>query len=148
MMSVLKIVVAIGLLPLSSAARGATDPLSRVNPLPPSLEQKVQNVTRDLKSMGYEVERGYWSLWGTEQCKWAIKTIGNCYGNNPTSPYIVPMVPSWPDEFVDQKLHLAFGPIRRGYSATYRLGDREAVVVMALLPPSGAYFGLDRKSVV
>jgi hypothetical protein len=142
MRNFLKIVAAIGLLSLSSAAWGSTDPLSHVNPLPPLHEQKEQDVTSDLRSRGYEVERGYWTLWGTDQCKWAIKTIGNCYGNNPTAPYIVPLVPSWRDEFVDQKLHLAFGQVRRGFSTMYRLSDREALVVIALLPPPGAYFGL------
>lgn len=142
MKNLCKIVAACGLISLSSTTRAATDPLSHVNPLPPSLEQTVQNVTRDLTSRGYEVERGYWTLWGTDRCKWPIQTIGNCYGNNPTAPYIVPMVPSWRDEFVDQKLHLAFGQVRRGFSATYRMGDREALVVLAMLPPEGAYFGL------
>lgn len=142
MTRILKIAAAAGLLLLSSTTRGATDPLSLVNPLPPPLERKVQDVIGDLKSRGYEVQRGYWTVWGTDQCKWPIRLIGNCYANNPTAPYIVPMVPSWRDEFVDQKLHLVLGQVKRGYSAMYRMGDREALVVIGQLPPLGAYFGL------
>lgn len=137
-----KIIGAACLLLLPSIARGATDPLGHVNPLPPSLERIVQNVTGDLKSRGYEVERGFWTMWGIDQCKWTIEIVGNCLGNNPTAPYVLSMVPAWRDEFVDRKLHLAFGPQRRGYSPTYRLGEREALVVLGLLPPPGAYFGL------
>jgi hypothetical protein len=141
-MGISKIVVAIGLLSMSSPAWGSTDAFSPADPLPASLESTVQNVMADLTARGYEVARGYWTVWGTERCKYAIDVIGNCYGNNPAAPYILPIVPSWRDEFVDRAQRLAFGPMRRGYSVPYRLGDREALVVLALLPPPGAYFGL------
>jgi hypothetical protein len=141
-MRVLKIVGAIGLLSLSSLAWGSADASSDVSQLPESLEATVQNVMADLTAKGYEVARGYWAMFGTDRCKYTIETFGNCLANNPTAPYIVPIVPSWRDEFVDKTLHLAFGPMRRGYSVPYRLGDREALVVLALLPPPGAYFGL------
>src|SRR5512138_1670422 len=82
-----------------------TDPLTHVNPLPVPLEQIVQNVTRELAAKGYEVKRGYWTLWGTEQCKFTIHVLGRCFGPNPTAPYALPFVPAWRDEFVDPSLH-------------------------------------------
>ena len=128
--------------PAAASARGPTDPLSKVNQLPPSLERKVQALRADLAAQGYEVARGYWTLFTVEDCRHAIRVVGNCYGNNPTAPYILPAVPSWKDEYVDRALHLAVKPLQRSMSATYRLDEREALVVLALLPPPGSYFGI------
>jgi hypothetical protein len=141
-MGVLKIVVAIGWLSLSSLAWDSTDSFADVTSLPGSLESTVQSVMADLTARGYEVARGYWTVWGTDRCKYTIETLGNCLGNNPAAPYVLPILPLWRDEFVDRTLHVAFGPMRRGYSVTYRLAEREALIVLALLPPPGAYFGL------
>jgi hypothetical protein len=102
----------------------------------------VQNVTRELAAKGYEVKRGYWTLWGTEQCKFTIHVLERCFGPNPTAPYALPFVPAWRDEFVDPSLHNVFGAELRGYSPIYRLGEREALVVLGVLPPPGAYLGL------
>ena len=44
-----------------------------------------------------------------------------------------------PDEFVDAATVNAFGRTRRGYSATYRLDPREAIIVLGELPPPGRY---------
>lgn len=126
----------------SSGVASPTDPLSKVNRLPPSLEQIVQNVTGELTDRGYEVKRGYPALWGADQCKYTIRVLGRCFGPNPTAPYVLPFVPSWQDEFVDHSLHKVFGPERRGYSPIYRLDEREALVVLAVLPPPGTYLGL------
>ena len=46
-----------------AAALASTDPMSKVHPLPTSLEQKVQRFRADLEANGYEVARGYWTLW-------------------------------------------------------------------------------------
>ena len=43
----------------SGSATAATDPLSKANRLPPSLEQKVQDFQRAVTADGYEVARGY-----------------------------------------------------------------------------------------
>jgi len=126
----------------AAAARAATDPLGRVHPLPPSLEQKVQRFRADLEAGGYEVARGYWTLWGVEDCKYPLHTIGMCYGNNPTAPYVLAVVPPWTDEFVDQSFQHVLTQPQRGMSATYRLDPQEALVVFAELPPPGRYFGL------
>ena len=119
-----------------------TDPLARINQLPASLEDIVQSVRTDLEANGYDVVRGYWTLFGVEDCKDPIRTVGNCYGNNPTAPYILPAVPQWRDEFVDRRLHHVLKPLQRNMSGTYRLDEREALVVLGELPPQGAYFGI------
>ena len=89
----------------SAVARTSTDPLGKIHPLPPSLEQKVQRLRVDLEARGYEVARGYWTLWGAEDCKYPLRVIGMCYGNNPTAPYVLAVLPPWKDEFVDQSFH-------------------------------------------
>lgn len=124
------------------AAKGGIDPLSKVAPLPASLEEKVQRFRADLESRGYEVARGYWSLWGAEDCKYPLRTVGFCYGNNPTAPYVFAVVPQWEDEFTDQRFHHAVLTAHRSMSATYRLDAREALVVLAELPEPGRYFGI------
>lgn len=132
------VVTAVTLL-VSAPARGASN---HVNVLPRSLEHKVEEVTTVLEMRGFEVARGYWKTFDLDQCKWAIQVIGNCYGNNPTAPYVFPILPPWRDEYVDRSAHLAFGPLQQGYVGSYRLSQHEAILVLAQLPPPGAYFGL------
>ncbi len=126
----------------SGAGTAATDPLSKANRLPPSLEQKVEDFQGALKARGYEVARGYWELWSADDCKFSLQTIGNCYGNNPTAPYVLAFLPHWRDEFVDQRLHHALTQGERNMTPNYRLGGREALVVLAELPPPARYFGI------
>jgi len=133
-------VLLLGAVSVSLAA--GMDPLSKVNRLPPSLEQKAQDLRADLEHKGYEVARGYWALWSEDDCKYPIRTLGNCYGNNPSAPYALAFLPHWKDEFADQSLHHALTEARRGMSANYRLGEREALVVLAELPPAARYFGI------
>jgi len=127
---------------VSGSVSAATDPLSNVNRLPPSLEQKVQKLRANLEGQGYEVARGYWTLWSADDCKLPLQTVGFCYGNNPTAPYVLAIVPPWKNEFVDQRLHHAMTEAQRNMIANYRLGEREALVVFAELPPPARYFGL------
>ena len=85
--------------------------------------------------------RGYWKLWSADDCKLPLQTVGFCYGNNPTAPYVLAIVPPWKDEFVDQRLHHALTEGQRNMIPNYRLGEREALVVFAELPPPARYFG-------
>lgn len=122
---------------LATAAKTAT------NNLPKSLEQKVQSFQSKLLAQGYEVAQGDVHLFTIEDCKYAIQSIGNCLGNNPTAPYIIPTVPLWSDEYADDHMMDILGPVdgkRVGWS--YRLDEKEALVVLALLPPTGRYFGI------
>lgn len=125
-----------------SSVLASPDGLSKVDELPPSLEQKVRNFESVLQAEGYEVLRGHWSLWSVDDCKFPLQTIGHCYGNNPTAPYVLAMLPHWSDEFVDQSLHRTLTDDWGGITPNYRLGEREALVVMAELPPPARYFGM------
>lgn len=124
------------------ATQGATDPMSKVNRLPAVLEQKVGVLRADLEARGYDVARGYWTVWGAEDCKYPLRTVGMCYGNNPTAPYALAVLPRWKDEYVDMKLHHALMAAQRNMSPNYRLAGREALVILAELPPPARYFGL------
>jgi hypothetical protein len=112
------------------------------NQVPPSIQKRVESLRADLEARGFEVAQGAWKLFTIDDCKYAIATFGNCFGNNPTAPYIVPTVPLWPNEFVDKSMKDAFGPTADNTWWTYRLDPREALVVVGLMPPPGAYFGL------
>jgi hypothetical protein len=134
--------LAMSMLSPSSVARGSSAPLSDVKQLPP-FAQIAQKVTRDLTAWGYRVEGGYPMLYTQDNCdRYSFPIMLNCFGNNPASPYVIPVVKSWEEEFVDPAVVNALGRTRRGYSATYRLDPREAIIVFAELPPSGRYMGL------
>ena len=127
---------------LAYSASSATDPLSKANRLPAPLEEKVHRLRADLESNGYAVARGYWDLWEAADCKAPIQTVGFCYGNNPTAPYVVAFLPRWRDEYVDQALHHAFLKGQRDMSTIFRLDEREALVILAELPPPARYLGM------
>jgi hypothetical protein len=120
----------------------AKDPLGEANPLPASLERKVQDLRYDLEASGFETARGYWQLWTAEDCKFPLQTVGTCYGNNPTAPYVLAMLPHWDDEFVDRSMQHALAQGRRDMTPNYRLGEREALVILAEIPPPARYFGM------
>lgn len=129
---------------VSGSQGAAMDPLSQANRLPPSLQKTVQDFQSAVIKEGYEVARGYWTLWSADDCKLPLQTVGFCYGNNPTSPYVLAIVPPWKNEFVDQSWNMQHMLIegRKGMIPNYRLGEREALVVFAQLPPPARYFGL------
>ncbi len=120
----------------------ATDPLGNINRLPPALEQMVRLLHIGLESNGFAVARGYWTLWGVDDCKYPIQTLGYCYGNNPAAPYVLAVLPLWKDEYVDPRFHHILNDPRRGTSANHRLDQREALVIVAQLPPPARYFGI------
>ena len=126
---------------VSGSQGAAMDPLSKTNRLPPSLEKTVQVFQSKVIEKGYEVARGYWTLWSADDCRLPLQTVGFCYGNNPTAPYVLAIVPPWKDEFVDQSMQHALIQGHKGMIPNYRLGEREALVVFAQLPPPARYFG-------
>jgi hypothetical protein len=111
--------------------------------LPKSLEQKVKNFRIDLETRGYQVAQRNWHLFTIEDCKFPLETIGICMGNNPAAPYVIPTLPLWPDEFVDDTMKDLLGPTQGDTWWTYRLDEREALVVLAQLPPPGRYFSIE-----
>jgi hypothetical protein len=111
------------------------------NKVPGWVESKARRLTHELKKDGYEISRGYFKLYTEEDCPYSWATMESCYGNTPAAPYVTPVVPHWPEEFVDPATELAFGPTAEGYNLTYRLDPREAIVILAQMPPPAAYFG-------
>jgi hypothetical protein len=107
-----------------------------------STEQRIRGLEADLEARGFEVARGEWRLFEIEDCQFAMASMGFCMGNNPAAPYLIPTVPHWDDEFSDEHLRDLLGPTTRGNWWTYRLDEREALVVLGHLPPPGAYFSL------
>ncbi len=134
--------LAMSMLSLSSVARGSSDRSSDVDHLSKPFKQTAQKVARDLTAQGYEVTQGYPMLWTENDCDRYTFPILKFCGNDPDSPYVILAVKSWDDEFVDPAMVNAFGRTRRGYSATYRLDPREAIIVFEELPPPGSYTGL------
>lgn len=110
--------------------------------LPPAIEKKVEDFRAGLAAKGYETARGGFHLFGIDDCKYAIQTLGNCMGNNPTAPYIIPTLPHWPDEFVDRSMEGLIGPTELNNGWTWRLDPQEAIVIMGQLPPQARYFGM------
>lgn len=106
-----------------------------------TLNEKVQSFQDNLEKSGYEVLRGNWNLFTIDDCKYSVATFGNCFGNNPAAPYIIPTVPLWDDEYVDHYLKDSIGPTQGDTWWTYRLDEREAVIVLGTLPPEASYFG-------
>lgn len=108
----------------------------------PGGNQFTKTLVSDLTAGGLEVTQGYPRLWTMEDCKDAYPVTLNCYANNPASPYVVSAVKPWPDEYVDPATSDAYGRTRPGYSTTYRMDPREAIVLFGTMPPPGKYMSL------
>jgi hypothetical protein len=102
----------------------------------------VQRFIRSLRSNGWEVSVGYPTMYTQADCTYSYPVFHNCFGNNPAAPYVMPVVKSWPDEYVDPAMKNGFGRTRPGHSATYRLDPREAIVFFGRMPPPARYMGL------
>lgn len=137
----------VGGLTLAGTARGLTTPgegpVSRPAAVAaPGSPQFTKTLVDDLTGEGLEVTRGYPRLWTMDDCKDGYPVTFNCYGNNPASPYVVSAVKPWPEEYVDPATADAYGRTRPGYSTTYRLDPREAIVLFGTMPPRGEYMSL------
>jgi hypothetical protein len=99
----------------------------------------------DLRQAGFTVNPGYPLLYakdGAKKCaNYTYPALKNCFGANPI-PYVIAIVKSWPDEYVEPRAITTFGAVRSGYSPIYRLHRREAIVIYGTMPPPGRYFGL------
>jgi len=112
------------------------------NNVPAYTEQQAQHLITDLTAQGYEVTRGYFKLYTQDDCTYSYEMMKSCYGNNPAAPYIMFAVRPWPEEFVDPATKLAFGSLSQGYNVSFRFDPKEAIVILGLMPPPAAYFGL------
>lgn len=97
----------------------------------------------DMEARGFQVNEGYPKVYGLEECiDQTYPAFKNCFQANPAAPYVIPVVKSWPDEYVDPATVNAFVVTNPGYSATYRLNPRDAIVIYGRMPPAGRYMGL------
>lgn len=102
----------------------------------------VDQFVADLEERGFEVAQGGFQLWRIEDCPQSFAVMGTCYFNNPAAPYVLAVVPYWPDEFIDPATQGAFGPTASGYGTSFRFDPNEAIVIFGFLPPKAAYFGI------
>ncbi len=136
----LQLVVVI-LLICSAVPASADSPMPE-NKVPGSVESTARRLMHDLSKDGYEVSRGYFKLYTQSDCPYTYEVLHTCLGNNPAAPYVIPIVPAWPDEWVDPGTANVLGPTVEGYNASYRLDPGEAIVILGKLPPPAAYFGI------
>jgi hypothetical protein len=108
---------------------------------PRTAEIAAGSLADRLRQQGYEVLRGYLKLYTLDECQTTFAIMRTCYFNNPAAPYVVPVVPHWPNEFVDPATRGAWGLTQAGHDTTYRLDPREAIVILGRLPPPARYFG-------
>ncbi len=101
-----------------------------------------KRLVQELRRSGLEVSVGYPALYTQADCGYSYPALHNCYGNNPSAPYVIPVVKPWPQEYVDPAMQNAYGRTRPGYSSTYRLDPREAIVFFGTMPPPARYMGL------
>jgi hypothetical protein len=113
-----------------------------LNKVPGRIESTAQRLTHKLQKQGYEVARGYFRVYRKQDCDYSYAIMKTCYANNPAAPYIMPVLPTWPDEWLDPNLYGVFGPTEKDYSTTFRFDPREAIVILAQMPPPAKYFGL------
>lgn len=127
----------------SQAVPGAERPATAGVPLPkPGTGNFDRRLMDELRGDDLEVSVGYPALYTQQDCAYTYPVLENCYGNNPAAPYVVPVVKTWPEEYVDPAMTNAFGRTRPGYTTTPRLDPREAIVLYGKMPPPARYLGL------
>jgi len=118
-------------------------PVSSQAVLPrPGTGNFTERLIRQLRSHDLEVSVGYSRVYTPADCAYTYPVFHNCLGNNPASPYVMPVVKSWPEEYVDPAMENGLGRTRPGYSVTYRLDPREAIIWFGRMPPPARYMGL------
>ncbi len=113
----------------AAAGSASGDSAMSMNKVPGQVESTARHLMHDLKKQGFEVMRGYFKLWGKEDCQYTAAKMGVCYGNNPAAPYVTTTVPPWPEEFVDAVTGNIWGESLAGYHDIYRFDPREAIVL-------------------
>jgi hypothetical protein len=97
----LSVLMALALLcPALTAPASADSPMPQ-NQAPGWVQSTARRLANGLRQQGYEVARGYFKLYTQDDCPDSYQVLHSCLGNNPAAPYVVPIVPPWPDEWVD-----------------------------------------------
>jgi len=119
--------------PGTSTAGTATNSKS-----PPNFSSWLEGLGSD-----YKVVQGTVFLLTNSECPKFIRIFGNCFGQNPATPYIIPQPPI-EDAYVDPIYGMPFdtpGPNGQITNIIYRLSDQDALVTIVSYPPKAAYFG-------
>lgn len=132
----------LGLLVLGGAPAASAANVPTTKKISPEVGISVDQFKVHLEKRGFEVAEGYFKLYRIEDCPQSFEVMETCYFNNPAAPYVLPVVPFWPDEFVDPATKGAWGATDPGYGVTFRFDPNEAIVIFGTLPPQAAYFGL------
>jgi hypothetical protein len=127
---------------LATALPASADPTPPANIENETLDETAAHITDSLTRLDLEVHDGYFQMWGADECLPTYELMGSCFFNNPAAPYILPVLPYWPEEFIDPATKWVFGETREGYGTTYRFDPHEAIVIFGYLPPEAHYFGL------
>jgi hypothetical protein len=141
-------VAALGLAGLASAAptsaqTGGPGGQKAVAATATTAAELATTLVGDLEANGFQVSPGYPMLWGAGACETNLfPALWSCFGNNPVSPYVIPVFKAWPDEYVGPTPSNAFGDVTAGYTPVYRLAPRDAVVFFGKMPPAGKFMGL------
>ncbi|HEY9122284.1 MAG TPA: hypothetical protein VIM80_04730, partial [Brevefilum sp.] len=94
-----------------------------------TLDDTADQITNIFRMLDLEVQEGYFQMWGGDECLATFDLMGSCFFNNPAAPYVFPVLPYWPDEFVDPATAGVFGETREGYGTTYRFDPHEAIII-------------------
>lgn len=136
LLAILAILLGLG---ANAASANAVPPQNNV---PNRVENIASRLTGALTKAGFEVARGYFKLYTIQECQYTYSALKSCFYNNPAAPYVLPVVPIWANEWVEPALQNMWGPTEPGYNGTHRFDEREAILILGLLPPKGAYFGV------
>ena len=124
----------------AGSPKSANSPAMAAEPTP---DEFTEQLIGELEQSGFAVSQGEPKLYTQDDCiAYTYPKLKNCFLANPAAPYVLPIVKSWPDEYVDPGLVDAFVDTDPGYSGTFRLDQREAVVIYGQMPPPGRYMGL------
>ena len=110
--------------------------------MPGWVESTARRLANGLQRQGYEVTTGYFKLYTKDDCPYSYDVLKSCLGNNPPAPYVLPVVPAWPDEWGgswDGRPGRTHGGGLQRFLPARR---REAIVILGQLPPPARYFGL------
>ena len=109
----------------------------------PEPDAFTQTLIADLGASGFQVSQGCAKLYIFQDClDRTYPTLKSCFLGNPAAPYVLPVLKLWPDEYMDPNLVDAFVKTDPGYTVTYRLDPRDAVVIYGQMPPPGRYMGV------
>ncbi len=124
----------------AAGLQAADSPACEPEPVP---DPFTEALIGDLTQSGFQVSQGCPKLYTQQDCiDHTYPKLKNCFQANPAAPYVVPVLKLWPDEYMDPAAVNAFVETDPGYTVTYRLAPREAIVIYGEMPPPGRYMGL------